>query len=329
MPRGQPHQLPTAIEGHLEKFQNWLDLADTSIQTYTTCLRTFYERSGRDTVIPHTDFTERQIAIIADDISQHTTSESMKAALKKYFDWLQERTPHLRDERTILFLKNKVESVNPNVSHSNIAEKVVSSEKIRSLCQQVPENMRKDQREARLFLQFMYDTATRFSGTNWLEWQDVWREEYAGDEIGDTEIVIHSDRSKSRDTGVVEIMPGTLRLLRQHEKQVSPTDAGEQVFFPDMTDNSAYQKIYRNMKSVAQDIGIPDVSPHWFRHSRLTHLGMEMLEDEKSYPEIKERLRQYGRHRSGETTEIYIKILKERRSERVSKYSPVSWSKYR
>lgn len=326
MARGQPHRLPPAIEDHLGKFRDWLDLADTSIQTYITCLRTFYERSGRDTPVPHTDFTERQIGVIADDISQHTTSKSMQAALKKYFDWLQERTPAQDDERTIIFLRNKVESTNPSTSSSDISEKVVSSDMVEQLCQAVPRNMRRDQREARLFLQFMYDTATRFSGTNWLEWQDVWREEYAGEKLDDTEIVIHSDRSKSHDSGVVEIMPGTLQLLQQHEQQVSPTHGSEQVFFPNMTDDSVYQKIYRNMKSVGQDIGIPDVSPHWFRHSRLTHLGLEMLEGGKSYPEIKERLRQYGRHRSGETTEIYIKILKERRSERVSKYSPVTWS---
>jgi hypothetical protein len=52
---------------------------------------------------------------------------------------------------------------------------------------------------------------------------------------------------------------------------------------------------------------------------------MEMREDGKSYAEVKERLRKYGRHQSGETTEIYIKILKDRQAESVRKYSTISW----
>lgn len=315
----------SAIDDHLAKFADWLSLSQRSQTKYVERVRSFYHHTGRDTPLNPQEFTGLDEAILTDDLIQQVSSQTDKYALKKYFDWLQQRSPDPETERTVLFFKNKIDGADINPDERNIDEKVLSIPKVKELVRTVPANMRTDQDDARLLLQMMYDTATRISGMLWLEWQDVWRTEWNGRQLADDELVIYADRSKSKESGVVELSADTLQRLDEHEDRINPADATGNVFFSDLTEQSAYQKIYRNFKNAAAEIGVPDASPHWFRHSRLTHLGLQMLEDGKSYPEIKERLRQYGRHRSGETTEIYIKIVKERQTANVTKYSTVQW----
>lgn len=320
------HNLDQQITDHINRFQDWLDLSQRSKANYGSSIRRFYHLSARNTPINPDGLAHRNTAGLTDALAEHITSDSMKYAMQKYFDWLQQRAPTEEDERTILFLKNKVESQDPSTEPSDIGEKVLSQEKVRELCIKTPQRPRSHQDQIRLLLQLMYDTATRISGMLWLEWQDIWRTEYEGRPLDDRELLIHCDRSKSKESGVVELTEDTCQRLRDYEDRVNPTDSNETVFFTDLKEQSAYQKLYRNFKTQAAKSGVPDASPHWFRHSRLTHLGMEMLDEGKSYPEIKERLRRYGRHRSGETTEIYIKILKNRRAESVSQYSTIDWS---
>lgn len=313
------------IETHLNNFHDWLSLRPRSKDKYTEHIRSFYHHTGRDTPLNPQTFTDLDKAILTDDLTQHISCRTDKFALKKYFDWLQLRSPTPEAERTILFFKNKVDGAEISPDERNIDEKVLSVQRVRDLCEQIPANMRTDQQETRLVLQMMYDTATRISGMLWLEWQDVWREEYAGDVLADNELLIHHDRSKSKKSGIVELSDDTVRRLEKHEQQIDPDNPRQRVFYSGIKEASAYQKIYRNFKNTAKEKGVPDASPHWFRHSRLTHLGLQMRADGKSYPAIKERLRKYGRHRSGETTEIYIKILKNRKTESVQKYSTISW----
>jgi len=313
------------IEDHLQKFRNWLSLAPRSKDNYTARVRSFYHHTGRDTPLNPAELTDLDAELLTDDLVTHISCETDKYALKKYFDWLQQRSPSVDIERTTLFFKNKIDKAEVNPQKRNISEKILSLAKVQKLTTKTPDRLRSDQHQTRLLLQLMYDTATRISGMLWLEWRDIWRDEWEGQSLEDHELVIHHERSKSKESGVVELSDGTLHRLQIHEERVTPTDPNQKVFFPEMTEQSAYQKIYRNFKTQAEKSGVPEASPHWFRHSRLTHLGLQMLDEGKSYPEIKERLRRYGRHRSGETTEIYIEILKNRKAERISKYSTIEW----
>lgn len=313
------------VETHLEQFYDWLSLKPRSKDNYVGRVRSFYYHTGRDTPITPTDLESINETALTDELIEQISCESDKWALKKYFDWLQLRAPSPEIERTTLFFKNKIDSAELNVDSRDLDEKVLSLEKVRELCLKTPQRLQTDNEQARLLLQLMYETGTRISGMLWLEWQDIWREEWAGRKLDNTELVIHHERSKSKESGIVELSQDTVQRLKNHETRIEPDDASEKVFFSHMRERSAYQKIYRNFKSQAAEIGVPDASPHWFRHSRLTHLGLQMLEEGKSYPEIKERLRRYGRHKSSETTEIYIKILKNRKAESVSQYSNISW----
>lgn len=317
--------LPNPVQDHIQTFRDSLNLSDRSIRNYTSCVKRFYRLTDRDEPIDPANLDELSTSDLAEDLSDHITSQSMKYGMLKYFDWLQQRAPAVEAERTLLFFRNKVENKDPTTESRDIGEKVLSSDKCEEIIYTAPNEVNDRPQDARLLLQMMYDTAARVSGMLWLEWQDVWREEYAGEPLADNELLIHRERSKSDTSGVVELQPATRMLLEQHEARIDPSESHTEVFFPDMTERSAYMKIYRCFKTAAEKCGVPDASTHWFRHSRLTHLGMKMLEDGKDYAQIKERLRQYGRHKQAETTEIYISILKQKRRESISKYSPISW----
>ena len=313
------------VEKHLSKFQDWLSLKPRSKENYLGRVRSFYYHTGRDTPITPESLASINELALTDQLIEQISCESDKYALKKYFDWLQLRAPSPDIERTTLFFKNKIDSAEVNVDSRDVGEKVLSLEKVQDLCRQVPSQMQSDQEQVRLMLQMMYETGTRISGMLWLEWQDVWREEWGGTQLDDTELVIHKKRSKSKKSGIVEMTGDTVERLDRHEQRMDSAAPDERVFLNHIQEDSAYERVYRHFKNRGAEIGVPDVSPHWFRHSRLTHLGLQMREEDKSYPEIKERLRRYGRHKSSETTEIYIKILKNRKAESISQYSTVSW----
>lgn len=317
--------LADPVHHHIQTFQDSLDLSDRSIRNYTSCVKRFYRLTGRDQPIDPNNLENISTSRLAEELSEHINSQSMKYGMLKYFDWLQERAPSVESERTILFFRHKIENKSPKSQSRDIGEKVLSSEKCKEIIRTAPKEVNDRPEDGRLLLRMMYDTATRISGMIWLEWQDVWREEYAGEALGPNELLIHRDRSKSETSGIVELEPETLNLLQAYEDRVTPSNAHANVFFPEMTERSVYQKIYRCFKTAAEKCGVPDASTHWFRHSRLTHLGVGMLDDGKDYAQIKERLRQYGRHKQAETTEIYISILKQKRTESISKYSPISW----
>ena len=318
-------QVGTAVEDHIKKFGESLDLADRSVTNYTSCVKRFYRLTNRRTPIEPSNMDDISTSRLAEELSESISSQSMKYGMLKYFDWLQQRAPSIESERSLLFFRRKIEKQEPETQSRDIGEKVLSSDKCKEIINTAPSEVNDRPQDMRLLLQLMYDTATRISGMMWLEWQDVWREEYAGDPLSDCELLIHQDRSKSETSGIVELDSETADMLHQYEERIGPSDAYQKVFFPDLTERSTYQKVYRCFKAAAKICGVPDASTHWFRHSRLTHLGVGMHKKNKHYAQIKERLRRYGRHKQAETTEIYISILKQKRAENISKYSPISW----
>lgn len=318
-------QQDTSLEDHIQTFENTLNLSPRSVDNYTSSVKRFYRLTGRTDPIDPTKLNEVSTSRLAEELSEHITSQSMKYALLKYFDWLQQRAPSVEAERTILFFRNKVEKNDPGTNSRDIGEKVLSSDKVKEIVKTAPTYVNSGGDQVRLLLQLMYDTATRISGMIWLEWQDVKREEYAGEPLDDLEMLIHQDRSKSETSGIVELSPATRQLLEEHEDRIPSTDPETKVFFPDLAERSVYQKIYRCFKKAAAECGVPDASMHWFRHSQLTHLGMEMREAGQDYAQIKERLRRYGRHKQADTTEVYIKILKQKKAGSINQYRTVSW----
>lgn len=142
--------------------------------------------------------------------------------------------------------------MDPEVNHQDVKEKVLSVDKAEELCRTTPALMNTDQEETRLLLQMMYVTATRISGMTRLEWRDMFRTEFSGQQLQDNELVISSDRSKSKETGIVELIVDTLRRLNQHRQQATPTDTHQKVFFPSIQRDSAYAKIYSPFKDAAE-----------------------------------------------------------------------------
>jgi len=202
---------------------------------------------------------------------------------------------------------------------------VISPTKVVELINTAEKQTNSKPQETRTALQFMYDTAARRKGVAFIEWQDFWRDEFQGKQLDDNELIIHWKRSKSKITGVVEVSQDTLRRLQSLEQERENPSPQERIFFADLKRSSARQKIYNEFKKAAASIGWPEVSPHWFRHSRLTHLGQEMLKEGHDYPYVKERLRKYGRHESSDTTEDYIELLKRQDQEKITKYSNIEW----
>ncbi|MFB6209624.1 MAG: tyrosine-type recombinase/integrase [Candidatus Nanohaloarchaea archaeon] len=309
------------LDNHLDNFHNWAkkSIEESSADNYKTTVKGFYRNSNRDTPIQLTD-NETRIEQVSEDIANHITSRSMKFSLKKYFNWLSLQATSVQKERTASFLKNKINKVPIEESKSDIENKVISAETLA----QVTKEADQTDTELGLMLRMMYETGARFSGMNRLLWRDVHRQEFRGEQLEPHQVFISQDRSKGKVDGVVEISDQTLTQLQELENE-READPSQQVFYPEMKNQSTYQKAWRFF-----DNNWPEYSTHYFRHSRLTHLGLKMHEEENlDYPAIKERLRRYARHKQASTTEIYIEIVKDKLAQKnqdMEKYRSVSWS---
>jgi integrase len=308
------------LDNHLEEFEHWAkkSVSETSAKNYTTTVKGFYKNSKRKNVL-ELDGDDDSIEEISGDIADHVSSRSMKFGLKKYLDWLSLKASSVQSERTAEFLKKKIDKVPIEQSKSDVESKVISGTTLAKVCGEAGET----DEELGVMLRMMYETGSRFSGMNRLLWRDVWRTEFSGEQLEDHQVFISKDRSKGKVDGVVEISDRTLKEIQQLENKKDPGKS-EQVFFPEMTNPSTYQKAWRFF-----DMHWPEYSTHFFRHSRLTHLGLEMYEEEGlDYPTIKERLRRYGRHKNSDTTEIYIEIVKNKlaqKNQNMAQYRQVSW----
>ena len=335
IPNSGDSQINPEIETHIENFRTWLQsrATDDTARLYTSCLEAFYRNHNLSRPIDPENPTltvkekgeNNDTISLNEAIPQFITNSSKKYALNKYFEWLRERTPSAEEEQTIVFLKNKIQSATPSTTQDDIEEKVISPQKVVDIINAVDYVTNSSPWETMLAFQFMYETAARRKEVAEIEWRDILIEELNEVQLSDTEVVIRSERSKSASTGIVEISEETASKLDQHRKDADCPARDDRVFFADMKLSSARQKLYKEFKKAARHANT-DASPHWFRHSRLTHLGRGMLQEEHDYPYVKERLRRYARHESADTTEIYIELLKQQNQELVSKYSPVSWN---
>lgn len=310
------------LEKHLEDFKSWGTnqggSSSGSMKNYSSSVKKFYTTTGLKVIDPE-KINQEKASQLTELLTTSISSRSMKYGLKKYFEFLSYLAPTMESQSRINFLEDKLKSMDFNVSERNIQNKVMSAERVGQLVNKAEET----DEELELAYRMMYETATRASGMYLLEWRDVHRSEWGGEKLKDHEIFISKNRSKGKEDGVVRISDSTLSDLIQlkRDREEMP-NRQEKVFFPEMTRESLYQKMWRVTKNVEE-------STHWFRHSRLTHLGMQMHQEEDlEYDTIKGRLQRYARHRDSKTTEIYIEIVKKkitRKNSSMEKYRQVEW----
>jgi integrase len=245
----------------------------------------------------------------------------MKYGLNKYLFFLDTDANSIEGRSKINFLRTTLDRLEfDDDPDTNVGEKVIRLSRVKTICSAAEA---KDS-ELGLFLKMMYETGTRASGMKLLLWKDVHREAWQGEPLAETDIFIDHRRSKSKNDGVVTVSDATYQRLEQvhAERDPAPEDL---VFFPDLKRDSVYKKVWRFF-----DQNFAEETPHYFRHSRLTHLAMQMYEeDDLNYATIKERLRNYARHESAETTELYIELAKQKIQQRsgiLENHREVDWS---
>lgn len=311
------------LESHLEDVRSWMEGrldSQRSIDNYMSSIKRFYQETGIEPINPE-ELGEEDTARLNELLITSTTSRSMKFGLQKYFSYLSHVAPDMESESRIGFLRRKLEDMSFNVEERDIESKVISTDKVGKIVDKASSK----EWELGVLYRMMYETATRASGMYLLEWRDVLREEYSGESLEPNELFISKDRSKGKENGVVQVTDTTYNQLMKlrNDRDQDLLGTTEKVFYPEMTRESVYKKMYRHTKDI-------EPSTHWFRHSRLTHLGMKMYEKENlGYDTILGKLQRYARHKDSKTTEIYIDIVKKkvaRKDEKMDKYLQESWS---
>jgi len=311
-------ELETQIQEHIQKFQDWAKkgVTDTSADNYSSSVKRFYKETGR---IQPIQLGTLELERITEEITEDVTSRSMKFGLKKYFDYLSMKSSSVENERTADFVIRKLAKLELEPDTKNRGNKVISANKV----SEISDRANNIDAEFGLLIRMMYETGTRVSGMRWLLWKDVLRDQWRGDPLKPHQIFISKNRSKGEVDGIVEVSDRTLEELTRLREERNP-DMSDHVFFPKMTRPSVYQKVWRLFKPYPKN-----TTPHSFRHSRLTHLGLEMHQvEELDYPVIKERLKDYARHKQSETTEIYIEIVKQKlrqENQNMDRYRSVEW----
>lgn len=303
-----------------------MDIADSSIRNYRNGVARFYYLSDYIAPIDVDQIPEERkndhlpsMKNVARSLTVNVTSRSMAHALRKYFKFLSKQAMSIEGERNAQFFRGKVEPQRIDQNERDIESKVVSAARVRDIVEAAYER----DEELGLMMKTMYETATRASGVINLLWKDFLIDSWAGEDLEPYQIRVHSDRSKSKESGIVEVSDHTLTQLKQIYREREPS-AEERIFIPGNKRRSNYQKMERLFDSITGD-----ETSHFFRHSRLTHMGLQMYEEEDlSYPEVKGRLAQYARHASGDTTETYIKLVKKKirqKSGDLEKYRNFNW----
>lgn len=309
------------MQQHIDSFQNWCEksTSENTAENYATVVQGFYKRIEEDQEISLTE-EDQYYERISNAIANKITSNSMKFGLKKYLDWRALKSLSVQAERTAEFLKRKIDRVEIVTDSKDIESKVIAPQ----LVVKIVDEANEIDEEFGLMLRMMYETGSRFSGMNQLLWKDVFREQWRGETLDDTQVFISKTRSKGKVDGTTRISTATLDQVKQmyQERQA---DSDDLVFLPEMQRRSVYQKAWRLFDQYPED-----TTTHSFRHSRLTHLGLKMYEENGlDYPVVKERLKNYARHAQGETTEDYIDLVKKKiqqKNQDLSKYTTVDWS---
>jgi len=332
-------ELPDPIKDEILDFFDWFsektDSTDT-LEDYSAYVKGFYTKTHARTGIeePVQLETDQDLNQVKSQMKRYIGSRATEYGLRKYLEYLQNMRG-MQETRHAKLLDDMLQGVgkkNQNRSRKEkIGAKVRSREKVETIIETAPDHTTTlDEDELQLFLRVMYETAGRVGDVQRLLWGDVDKENLHGNELDENEIVIDAQRSKSKESGSVRLSDGTLQRLQEHRERDDIDDGPDQfVFFQDRESRDKnYRRIRRAFRGAGKEAGIPvkndtDFGTHNFRHSRLTHLGRQMLEDEErdlDYSTVRERLRSYARHIRAEDTEVYIDLLKEKYQIDISKY---------
>lgn len=278
------------IESDLQEFKENIDVSSNSLDNYVSSLRKFYSSLDRSTPIE----PESNIDKVSTHLEIFVTSRSMKYALLKYFKFKEDQAESYEGIGKMRFLIKMLKRL--EYEDTEVEDKVLKKSRIDAICNQA-------EGELNLLLRVMYETATRVSGVRFMKWKDLDRKEFKGEPLTPTQIHVSSDRSKSKIDGVVEISEDSKDRLEHLREKRCPTQE-EYIFFPDIKRDSVYRKIWRHFSQ-------PE-TPNYFRHSRLTHLAIEIHKNENiPYELVREKVRKYARHKDSDSTEIYIKKARE------------------
>lgn len=326
------------VKNHLLDFNEYLDRKkkEKTRSDYLVYTAGFYEHAyiHNNRIVP-IDFSQDISDLddakeeLTDYIKQH--SKSVEYGIKAYLDFVKEEGSSI-EGRNAGFLRDQIHGVGDKTKEvtqeDKIGKKVRSRDTVDTVIEKAPDHTRSiPQEDFHLFLRVMYDTAGRVRDVLKLRWSDFDRNRFKSKDIEEDQIFISSSRSKSTNSGVVNLRSKTFRMLQDYrDREDIDSDPESQIFFQDRErgpwptedDQRYYDRILAAMQRAALKycgIGVDQddkLGTHDFRHSRLVHLGEKMLDDGHSYPEVEERLQSYGRHDDKETTEIYIGILKSR-----------------
>jgi len=333
--KGLPRELKQEIVDFHDWFKDRTD-SDKTLEDYTAYVKGFYrsiyKRKGQDQPIEID--SNSKLSEAETDMKQYVGSRATEYGIRKYLNYLED-VRGIAETRNAQLLDNMLQGYGKREDNRSrkekIGSKVRSRDKIETIIETAPDHTNTlDEDELQLFLRVMYETAGRVGDIQRLLWGDVVQEELHGSELEDQQIVINAQRSKSEESGSVTLSDETFEALMEHRSQDGvDDDPDEFVFFQDRNSRMQnYHRIRRSVRAGGKEAGIPvenddDFGTHNFRHSRLTHLGRQMLEDDErdlEYSAVKERLRTYARHKNASDTETYIEILKERFQIDVSKY---------
>lgn len=313
-------ELNETVSEHLKRWKSWAEnsdkVGDSSVSNYYSSIRRFYRKSGIEQPIDPDNMVEsvadedEENSVSMERVSNHLTtditSRSMKYGVKKYLVFLDADAASIQGRTKVNFLKStldRLEFEDNTTDKDEVGKKVVPFKRVRTICEEAEEK----EDELGLLTKMMYETGTRASGMKLLLWKDVLRKTFRGEKLGKNDVFISSNRSKSKSDRIVNISDSTLSRLKQIYDERDP-DPLDRVFYPDLKRDSVYRKVWRFFDR--EEWG---ETPHYFRHSRLTHLTVSMYEeDDKPLGEVKEEVKDYAGHEQMETTEIYIELAEEK-----------------
>lgn len=145
-------------------------------------------------------------------------------------------------------------AINLPEGEDTLSERILSEDEVQRMIQ------REDNRRNRLLLRLLYATGARVSELCRLEWRNVQEREHSG------QVTIHGKGDKTRS---VLVPVATWRELTALYDGEGPDDP---VFQSRQGGALSRVQVYRIVKAAAKRAGIDkDVSPHWLRHSHVTH----------------------------------------------------------
>jgi len=225
---------------------------------------------------------------ILDILKNNITSNTVKFAFKQYLLYKKSKETDIDKIKLIFFILNEISYSNINKRARNIvdADDILSPEDI-SLLYRASRN-----EEIKVLIPLLYETGCRINELLQNFWVNViWKEK---------KIKIPKEISKSGKMRFVEFdvsYPLLKRLFITKGEKIN-----ERIF------NLNYHAVYNNIRRLGRRVLNRDIHPHLFRHSIATNTAVRMMKLGKNEAEIREDLRKYLGHASGETTRIYINI---------------------